>query len=214
MSNLPQDATSCHQCKTRRVRRNLSFCTSPMGANGRPCRKKYCRHCLSKFYNDAAAPAPGKKASWRCPSCNNACNCAACIGRKVEHDSNLRGREESEQSHHIEPESKRHKFANAGPGMVPALNIPGGVLNQDGKPDPICEQARILLWAVSNEASIREQMIHYASRRNLTEHQKVAALTALLSQAAFPPGSFPVRGMNSSASSAESVASDKPRSMQ
>jgi hypothetical protein len=76
--------SSCHQCKSRRAHYELIYCTQqqrkkkgnlPAGPVG--CRKKYCEHCLSKFYQEAR-PSEAAQKTWVCPSCRHECSCAAC----------------------------------------------------------------------------------------------------------------------------------------
>jgi hypothetical protein len=55
-SKKGKTGTSCHQCKSRQDKAFLSYCKNqktnlPENSN-RPCRKKYCDGCLTKFYNE------------------------------------------------------------------------------------------------------------------------------------------------------------------
>ncbi len=75
--------SSCHQCKSRRATHDLSFCTSRLDRR-KTCRKKYCDHCLSKFYKELPAGADGRStANWVCPSCRKICCCAACRRKEL-----------------------------------------------------------------------------------------------------------------------------------
>jgi hypothetical protein len=42
--------SSCHQCKSRRNFTALTYCTSTLDKKNKKCRKKFCGHCLKKFY--------------------------------------------------------------------------------------------------------------------------------------------------------------------
>ena len=73
--------SSCHQCKSRRNFTALTYCTSNLDKKNKSCRKKFCEHCLKKFYKESPAGIPDKN-NWRCPSCRKICCCAACRRRK------------------------------------------------------------------------------------------------------------------------------------
>jgi len=73
--------SSCHQCKSRRNFTALTYCTSNLDKKNKKCRKKFCGHCLKKFYKETPQ-AIADKACWRCPSCRKICCCAACRRRK------------------------------------------------------------------------------------------------------------------------------------
>src|SRR4051812_48634126 len=46
--------SSCHQCKSRRNFGALTYCTSNLDKNrSKRCRKKFCGHCLKKFYKES-----------------------------------------------------------------------------------------------------------------------------------------------------------------
>lgn len=47
--------SSCHQCKSRRNFNALTYCTSNLDKKNKKCRKKFCGHCLKKFYKVSAA---------------------------------------------------------------------------------------------------------------------------------------------------------------
>eukprot|EP00475_Leptophrys_vorax_P003677 TRINITY_DN12156_c0_g1_i1.p1 TRINITY_DN12156_c0_g1~~TRINITY_DN12156_c0_g1_i1.p1 ORF type:complete len:722 (-),score=157.48 TRINITY_DN12156_c0_g1_i1:402-2489(-) len=70
--------SSCHQCKSRRNVNDLIFCTNVvLDKKNKSCRKKYCEHCLKKFYHEDAKDIPDR-GNWSCPSCRKLCCCAAC----------------------------------------------------------------------------------------------------------------------------------------
>eukprot|EP00808_Paulinella_micropora_P030991 g78625.t1 len=73
--------SSCHQCKSRRNFTALTYCTSNLDKKNKKCRKKFCGHCLKKFYKENPGTIPDKTA-WKCPSCRKICCCAACRRRK------------------------------------------------------------------------------------------------------------------------------------
>lgn len=75
--------SSCHQCKSRRNSQDLTYCTSSLKKKnkGAQCRKKYCDHCLTKFYKDKVEKPQPAGTDWRCPSCRGLCCCAACRRR-------------------------------------------------------------------------------------------------------------------------------------
>jgi hypothetical protein len=73
--------SSCHQCKSRRNFTALTYCTSNLDKKNKKCRKKFCGHCLKKFYKENAADIT-EGMRWRCPSCRKICCCAACRRRK------------------------------------------------------------------------------------------------------------------------------------
>mmetsp|Transcript_19208 Transcript_19208/g.34309 ORF Transcript_19208/g.34309 Transcript_19208/m.34309 type:complete len:284 (+) Transcript_19208:315-1166(+) len=75
--------SSCHQCKSRRLFEDLTYCTSSLDQNKKKtCRKKYCNHCLNKFYDEPHVP-PKNKLTWICPSCRRICCCAACRRKEL-----------------------------------------------------------------------------------------------------------------------------------
>jgi len=83
---VPQSRTSgvsCHQCK--KSNRLTNYCTNiNMGRTGRnkkPCRKKYCTRCLTKFYSNI--PMPREGSNWTCPACQGICSCASCMRQRV-----------------------------------------------------------------------------------------------------------------------------------
>lgn len=75
-----QGGSSCHQCKSRRHAQDLTFCSSSAKKNKTQCRKKYCNHCLTKFYQDI--PTLRNEQGWLCPFCRDMCCCAACRRRE------------------------------------------------------------------------------------------------------------------------------------
>lgn len=56
--------SSCHQCKSRRSFGDLTYCTSSLNKKNKnaTCRKKYCEHCLKKFYRE---PPAHNSQTWR-----------------------------------------------------------------------------------------------------------------------------------------------------
>lgn len=74
------------QCKSRRNFTALTYCTSLLDKKNKKCRKKFCGHCLKKFYKELPA-APSEKGTWECPSCRRICCCAACRRRKDKEDA-------------------------------------------------------------------------------------------------------------------------------
>lgn len=90
MSSLLRDSedssgkagSSCHQCKSRRNLVALTYCTSTLDKKNKKCRKKFCGHCLKKFYKENAQVIADTQ-NWRCPSCRRICCCAACKRRKT-----------------------------------------------------------------------------------------------------------------------------------
>uniref|UniRef100_A0A7S2TPP0 Zinc-finger domain-containing protein n=2 Tax=Lotharella oceanica TaxID=641309 RepID=A0A7S2TPP0_9EUKA len=74
--------SSCHQCKSRRMFQDLTYCTSSLENKKKTCRKKYCEHCLTKFYNEPPL-SRRDKARWVCPSCRRICCCAACRRKEL-----------------------------------------------------------------------------------------------------------------------------------
>jgi hypothetical protein len=91
-STTSSAGSSCHQCKSRRAHAYLAHCQnrgliteSPGGKRTRmkrPCRKKYCSACLSKFYGEKM-PSVEKRKDWTCPACREICTCAACRKGKL-----------------------------------------------------------------------------------------------------------------------------------
>lgn len=70
------------QCKSRRNFTALTYCTSNLDKKTKRCRKKFCEHCLRKFYKEQPPPHCDKNV-WKCPSCRKICCCAACRRRKL-----------------------------------------------------------------------------------------------------------------------------------
>jgi len=71
------------QCKSRRSYGDLTYCTSSLHKKNKNavCRKKYCEHCLKKFYKIDKTELTGQV--WKCPSCRKICCCAACRRREM-----------------------------------------------------------------------------------------------------------------------------------
>lgn len=95
--------SSCHQCKSRRNFGALLYCTSNLDKKNKRCRKKFCGHCLKKFYKESSVPAD--KTTWRCPSCRKICCCAACRRRKTKEAE----REEAASAHKAKKSGGSHK---------------------------------------------------------------------------------------------------------
>lgn len=85
--------SSCHQCKSRRNYNALTYCTASLDKKSKKCRKKFCGHCLKKFYKENPTAIASKGGDWQCPSCRKICCCAACKRRKTKgvggHDDDL-----------------------------------------------------------------------------------------------------------------------------
>lgn len=62
--------SSCHQCKSRRNEVALTYCTSNLDKKNKKCRKKFCGHCLKKFYKETPQQI-ADKTNWKCPSCKH-----------------------------------------------------------------------------------------------------------------------------------------------
>lgn len=82
-----QAGSSCHQCKNRREIDTLSMCSNKhakeRGGIRRTCRKKFCDHCLDRFYGELPPTIRHDAASdWECPACRGFCTCAACKKRR------------------------------------------------------------------------------------------------------------------------------------
>jgi hypothetical protein len=74
--------SSCHQCKSRRNLTALTYCSATLDKKNKKCRKKFCGHCLKKFYKESPVQI-ANKGNWQCPSCRKICCCAACKRRKT-----------------------------------------------------------------------------------------------------------------------------------
>jgi hypothetical protein len=86
MRKIPKKGTSCHQCKNTKHLHQLAFCTNSFEKRSksekdkrmRSCRKKFCKICLQKFYNEDLGVVLNDPC-WKCPSCRLECVCAACV---------------------------------------------------------------------------------------------------------------------------------------
>jgi hypothetical protein len=86
MRKIPKKGTSCHQCKNTKHLHQLAFCTNAFEKRSktekdkrmRSCRKKFCKICLQKFYNEDLGEVLNDPC-WKCPSCRLECVCAACV---------------------------------------------------------------------------------------------------------------------------------------
>ena len=176
-----QPGSSCHQCKTRRDMKVLHQCTNPHGAGNKPCRKKFCNHCLGKFYNVTIRPNPNNEATWTCPWCLDVCVCAACNNKKAKlaEKGGLK----------VKKHNKKHGLVAEAVDVSP-LNIVPGQPVEGGVP-MLDEMARSLLLEVSRDRYVQSQMSRFTNMRDLNEQQKVAALTSLLNHSAFPSTLFP-----------------------
>lgn len=145
--------SSCHQCKSRRTHNGLSFCNNQLPKKnksaGAMCRKKYCDHCLKKFYQ--TDPPTGEDAlTWKCPACNNQCSCAACRKKG--------------QKERALPSSHPIQSLNINGHMQPGMNMYN---NSNGSPSIYSG----MNFAFSNSSQQMQHQQVYAMSSGLTSHQ-------------------------------------------
>jgi Zinc-finger domain of monoamine-oxidase A repressor R1 len=100
--------SSCHQCKSRRNFSALTYCTGNLDRKNKNCRKKFCEHCLKKFYKEDPNDVKDRNL-WKCPSCRKICCCAACRRRKTREA----GSSSSSQTNTPTSSSKKHKSSSS-----------------------------------------------------------------------------------------------------
>lgn len=104
--------SSCHQCKSRRNFTALTYCTSNLDNKKKNCRKKFCEHCLKKFYKESPHSIPDKT-NWRCPSCRKICCCAACRRRKMKDAGQIPlDDDDDDDDEHVKPLKKIKSSSN------------------------------------------------------------------------------------------------------
>ncbi|CEO97187.1 Zinc-finger domain-containing protein [Plasmodiophora brassicae] len=159
------DGASCHQCKSRRRLTDLYFCCF-MPSKTRTCRKKFCKLCLDKFY-DNAKPLKGDELMWTCPSCAGKCTCASCQRGADGNGSAPRRRTSSE----IDLEISRDNIIN---GKTNAL---GTVFEND---------ARQLLMTLTSLPGVRARINQFVALKGVDDQSKIEAIASLLNHGAFP----------------------------
>lgn len=164
-----QGGSSCHQCKSRRNCSDLTYCTSFLDNKKKKCRKKYCEHCLKKFYRELPAEA-SEKPTWKCPSCRKICCCAACRRREQRHAALAGG-----------------SVMRAGVGMGVGADYPsyaeggsGGPFNPFGQRPENATNSFKALYAIAQMPSVKKHIKYILGRQDITDKQRVESIATLL----------------------------------
>ncbi len=153
--------SSCHQCKSRRNYQDLIFCTHVVDKKNKGCRKKYCEHCLKKFYHEDAGEIPDRN-KWSCPSCRKLCTCAACR-RKDQKDRPM-----------------PYAYDNSMPFFPHTLGLAGAQAGAGLAADDNARKSYALLYAVAQAPSMQKLVSDILGRKDLAEAEKVEAIATLL----------------------------------
>lgn len=193
---LSKGGSSCHQCKSRRSFRDLTYCTSNLdNSKKKTCRKKYCEHCLSKFYKEAVA-SERQKASWVCPSCRKICCCAAC--RRKEHKDRAnagvcRAPRPSSSGTTVDYEAVldfeemrlmqiAQDLRAVPPGSVDGAGVQRGSRSgqADMRVDPPLDTTLTYMMALVQFDSVKEMIRRITDRQGTNPHEKVQLISVLL----------------------------------
>jgi hypothetical protein len=157
------------------------------------CRKKFCEHCLKKFYKEGPVP-PGDK-TWRCPSCRKICCCAACRRRKMREAGQLppSTKKPTKVPGPKKPKDSMRKDKTVLHHMVNGGMPPGDDISDDsddsssdssdGGGDTTSESFTRefqLLFALSNTPALKKFIRYLLLRADLNEEQKADSVANLL----------------------------------
>jgi hypothetical protein len=175
--------SSCHQCKSRRRVDDLIFCHFVADKKSKGCRKKYCEHCLRKFYREEVSEIPDRS-TWSCPSCRKICCCAACR-RKEQKDKLV-----SVPCAVLTAQGPGGSFPFSSPGDAfypgsAAVPFPSGDLALGvASPDDASSQTSFaLLYAVAQMPSVQKLINDILKRTDITDSEKVESIATLLRSA-------------------------------
>mmetsp|Transcript_18179 Transcript_18179/g.32557 ORF Transcript_18179/g.32557 Transcript_18179/m.32557 type:complete len:243 (+) Transcript_18179:408-1136(+) len=203
-----QGGSSCHQCKSRRNCSDLTYCTSNLDKKKKKCRKKYCEHCLRKFYRESPAQI-SERPTWKCPSCRKICCCAACRRRELRDKEN--GITTSSAAHAVP------RVATEQPKIVPAqarsaapqMGLEYPASGDESPPttlNPFTSQTSSTssfkaLYAIAQMPSVKKHIKYILRRKDITDAQRVESIATLL------------RGSSTKSSSSNSSSPKLPTSL-
>eukprot|EP00475_Leptophrys_vorax_P028386 TRINITY_DN4100_c0_g1_i1.p1 TRINITY_DN4100_c0_g1~~TRINITY_DN4100_c0_g1_i1.p1 ORF type:complete len:305 (+),score=79.19 TRINITY_DN4100_c0_g1_i1:324-1238(+) len=167
--------SSCHQCKSRRNHADLIFCTNVVDKKNKGCRKKYCDHCLKKFYHEDVGEIPDKE-NWSCPSCRKLCCCAACR-RKEQKDRPLQYGYDNTL-----PFFPHGVPSTSGAGAASGLQE-SAHSSSSNTSETLSEKFQVL-YAVAQTPDMQKVISDILARRDLPDPEKVESIANLLRSAA------------------------------
>lgn len=169
----PQSAggSSCHQCKSRRLFNDLTYCTGNLDKKKKNCRKKYCEHCLKKFYKEDPVDIPDMK-EWVCPSCRKLCSCAACRRRE---NKLLEGKNGSPNLKSMPPPLVPHGVDEDG-----MQHVRQGVYPYAKGHTASNEDCVRLLYQVVELPEVAKSISFILQRHDITDGQKIETIASLL----------------------------------
>eukprot|EP00469_Lotharella_globosa_P015868 CAMPEP_0167823616 /NCGR_PEP_ID=MMETSP0112_2-20121227/8236_1 /TAXON_ID=91324 /ORGANISM="Lotharella globosa, Strain CCCM811" /LENGTH=246 /DNA_ID=CAMNT_0007725285 /DNA_START=9 /DNA_END=750 /DNA_ORIENTATION=- len=187
-----QGGVSCHQCKSRRNCFDLTYCTSNLEKKKKKCRKKYCDHCLSKFYGEKP-PKESESEAWRCPSCRKTCCCAACRRRReVTRPQDVESRTAPSHRTVPVPAQARHSTQSVSPASSMATEPtpiktsanPFARAAMDSSSSDSTESSRRsvfeTLYAIAQLPSVKKHIKYILRRNDVTDEQKKETIASLL----------------------------------
>ena len=191
ISNRPascfDNSNSCHQCKTKKESYRLVVCTQSYKLktnreSTRHCHKKFCIHCLEKYYNiiDQGVKLDTEYdyiliislfiISWICPCCNNKCSCATC--KRSRERKELKDIESSQPlfalatvSSHLVKQHKNTPNTSVIP-TIPQTSIPQSPLPLPLPPPPISQNLNNQNQPVDNHIINQFNFNNDASNQN------------------------------------------------
>mmetsp|Transcript_17571 Transcript_17571/g.42885 ORF Transcript_17571/g.42885 Transcript_17571/m.42885 type:complete len:239 (-) Transcript_17571:592-1308(-) len=190
-----QGGSSCHQCKSRRNCTDLTYCTSNLDKKKKKCRKKYCEHCLRKFYRESPAQI-NERPTWKCPSCRKICCCAACRRREMRDKENGNASSSASQATGAVPNSNPSATAsttttidknNPQSRPTPQMGIDCSSNAEDSgtslnpfTAQPSSQSSFKALYAIAQMPSVKKHIKYILSRKDITDAQRVESIATLL----------------------------------
>mmetsp|Transcript_12379 Transcript_12379/g.17213 ORF Transcript_12379/g.17213 Transcript_12379/m.17213 type:complete len:228 (-) Transcript_12379:454-1137(-) len=182
-----QGGSSCHQCKSRRNCSDLTYCTSNLDKKKKQkCRKKYCEHCLRKFYRESPAQI-NEKPTWKCPSCRKICCCAACRRREMRDKENGTSSTTTTAPTHAPTISEPRIASTTQQRPPPSMGIEYPANGDDSPPslNPFASSASSTssfkaLYAIAQMPSVKKHIKYILSRKDITDAQRVESIATLL----------------------------------
>eukprot|EP01083_Nonionella_stella_P098566 277209_1 len=169
--------SSCHQCKSRRSLDNLIFCTNIIEKSNKSCRKKYCEHCLRKFYSEEVEK--DARHIWVCASCRKICCCAACRRREAkDKEPGFDDPVYESYTKTYSPIQKREieDDGTADPDYSPSHSQERELPEVPSNGNP----SFALLYAVAQMPVVREHIHQILAREDINDGQKVESIASLL----------------------------------
>merc|ERR1711916_280836 len=187
--------SSCHQCKSRRNKNMLIWCSS--NEKSKPCKKKYCDNCLKKFYLFTVYDLSDKERNeWICPSCKLTCSCAACRRkeeqkRKIEINETKNSQRTSNNNSSISNYQSKSNENLSEPKNSIKIDIKNeknsnGTFydNEIEEKNEFCEydDPFNLLFETAQNPGNKLKMIQVLANKEIDENSKIKAISAILQE--------------------------------